>query len=116
MSTANWPPLSKPLFLDNFAPNGNLNGTSPNTSSDVSPFSSTSLFGSLNLTIANVGPVPFTYFVEFTPNGETRLSANQSVRYVKIGINRALGNQSDPFILRLSGLNGAIATLRKENM
>lgn len=116
MSTATWPLLSKPLFLDNFVPNSALNGTAPNTSLDEDPFSSSSSFGSLDLTLPDLGPVSFTSFVEFTPAGEARLSAGQSKRYIKIGINRARGNPSDPFILRVSGINGDIVTLRKENL
>ena len=116
MSASTWPLLSNPILLDNFALNSSLNGITPDTSSDADPFSATSSFGSLNLRVSNLGSVAVSHFVEFTPSGEARLSAGQSVRYIKICLNRAMGNQSDPFILRLSGMNGDVATLRKENM
>ncbi|XHR27684.1 MAG: Tfp pilus assembly protein FimT/FimU [Chthoniobacteraceae bacterium] len=116
MTSANWKPLSRPVFLGNCVPKGSLNATSPDTSADSDPFSAASSFGVLALPIAEAGSVSFSYFVQFTPAGEACLKADQPVRYVKIGMAPLTGKAAESFLLRLSGINGAMTVLRQENM
>jgi len=109
---ATWPTLGKPLVLDNFLVDDTIVGTSPDTKDDVLPSKSdisafSRAVGGRNVSF-NAG------FIQFSPNGEARVTLAQPARYIKIAMDKP-GAQSgrNPFILRLSGINGAVTVLRK---
>jgi len=111
-NTSKWPALGKPLVLDNLLVDDAIAGTSPNTSGDVLPSSS-----KISTFIRAVGGQNVSFkagFIQFSPNGEARVSLTEPARYIKIAMDKP-GVQSgrNPFILRLSGINGTVKVLRK---
>jgi len=68
------------------------------------------------------GEVSFTGVVQFGPGGEARVGFDEPSRHIKIAMDQPLptgGAESmkkNPFILRLSGVNGAISVLRAEDV
>jgi prepilin-type N-terminal cleavage/methylation domain-containing protein len=117
MGTAgNWPPLTKPLVLNNFKINNTLNGLNPDTSLDEVP-PATSTFGTLSSPVGNLGAISFTSFIEFNPGGEASIMAGNPARYIKLALDQPPPRQGqNPFIIRVSGINGTVQILRKENL
>jgi hypothetical protein len=64
-----------------------------------------------------VSGLTFTAFVQFDPSGEARVNTTELARNIKIGLDKpAPQGGKNPFILRLSGMNGTIVVIRKEDM
>lgn len=115
-NAAQWP-LVKPLFfLNNLVFSDSLNGTTPDTSSDSYP--SQTDIGPLSITgMPTLSGVSFTAFIQFDPSGEAQVSTTTLARNIKIGLDKPSPQQGkNPFILRLSGMNGTIVVIRKEDM
>ena len=109
-----WPALSKPLMLDNLKFYNGMQGASSvvDTKDDVTPMGNVSSF---SRSIPGNSGQTFTGVIQFSPSGEARVSFDEAARFIKIGIdqpNGAVGLQKNPFILRLSGINGSIKILR----
>lgn len=124
---AKWPAIEPPLILADMLIYNTINGDAPDTSQDSYP--SQSSVGSMTRAVSGFpsgasGPV-FSSFIQFNPAGE--LSVLQSVsstsdpaRHVKIAVdqpstptNASTPRLRNPFILRLSGVNGSIIVLRE---
>jgi len=111
-----WATLGKALVLDNLLLYDTINGSSPNTSADTKPSDS-----DIPDFARNVGgrSVNFTGCIQFDPAGEARVEVSNPTRYIKIAIDKpspsdaSTGLGQNPFILRLSGINGAVMVLRK---
>jgi hypothetical protein len=113
--TSKWATLGKALVLDNLLLY-DMDITSPDTSGDAKPRSS-----DIPAFSRMVGgrSVSFTGFIQFNPSGEARVMLAEPARYIKIAIDQpdpkdpSLARGRNPFILRLSGINGAVVALRK---
>ncbi|MEM6821325.1 MAG: prepilin-type N-terminal cleavage/methylation domain-containing protein [Verrucomicrobiota bacterium] len=62
----------------------------------------------------------FDAFIQFNPAGEARVNTELPTRHIKLSFDQPddQGHQrlnQNPFILRLSGMNGTVSVLRKEN-
>lgn len=120
--TSAWPALSRPLVLQNLRIFDSLQGSQPiDTRNDVTPFGSNVLgavMSPLKRSISGLGPTDFTGVIQFSPIGEARVSFEEPARYIKIAIDQPAGSNAssamgkNPFILRLSGINGSIRVLR----
>lgn len=115
-NSAQWPLLRPPILLQNLVFSDALNGMTPNTSSDAFP--SQTDIGPLSIAgFPATSGVSFTAFIQFEPSGEARVITTQVARNIKIALDKPSPQQGkNPFILRLSGINGSILVLRKENM
>jgi prepilin-type N-terminal cleavage/methylation domain-containing protein len=116
-----WPQVSKPLLLDNFCIYNSLNATAPDTSNDPTP--SNTDIQSVSRTLAGVGTVSFKALIQFNPTGEAGVYEKEPSRYIKIAVdqpqapsNTTIARNKNPFILRLSGINGIISIFRKEDL
>jgi prepilin-type N-terminal cleavage/methylation domain-containing protein len=119
--TEEWPALGKPLVLDDLKIFDTLDGATPvNTSGDVTPMGANlqgAKMANVLRPIQGRGSLTFTGVIQFAPTGEARVSFEEPARYIKIAIdqpqaNGAAGRKKNPFILRLSGMNGSIRVLR----
>lgn len=105
-----WPALTRPLMLDNLSINDSIAPSTPN--SDVIP--STSDIATINRKAGELGTVSFSSFIQFNPAGEAQVRRGEPTRYIKIGVERpAPQKDNNPFILRVSGVNGSVIILRK---
>jgi prepilin-type N-terminal cleavage/methylation domain-containing protein len=116
-----WPALSKPLVMDDLKVFDSMQSSSPvNTASDVTPMGS-NLQGTFMAPISRqVGNRTLTFkgVIQFSPTGEARVSFDEPARHIKIAVDQPMagntveGRKKNPFILRLSGMNGSIRILR----
>jgi prepilin-type N-terminal cleavage/methylation domain-containing protein len=123
-----WATLAKPLLIDNLELfSAAMNAVSPDTSSDATPDGASAdgtPFTPFSRAVpgASAQPLSFSAMIQFNPRGEASVTSDQPARYIKIALDSPASAQStqplnrNPFILRLSGANGAISVLRKENM
>lgn len=120
-----WPALSKPLVMDDLSLFDTMDGSAPvNTSSDVTPMGLNVLGAKMAAVSRQIGNrnLNFTGVVQFSPTGEARVSFDEPARYIKIALdqpvagNTTAGRKKNPFILRLSGMNGSIRILRAGEM
>jgi prepilin-type N-terminal cleavage/methylation domain-containing protein len=116
-----WPALNKPLVLDDLKIFDTLDGVAPvNTSADVTPMGANLQGAKMADVLRQVpgrGVLNFTGVIQFSPTGEARVSFEEPARHIKIAIDQpqadgAAGRKKNPFILRLSGMNGSIRVLR----
>ncbi|MEJ0000612.1 MAG: prepilin-type N-terminal cleavage/methylation domain-containing protein [Verrucomicrobiota bacterium] len=106
-SPTQWPPIARPASWSNLTVSDALaiTGDDVPSSSNIAHFQQT---------VGSLGPVNFTAFVQFSPSGEASVSTSQPSRFISIGVDRpAPQNGVNPFVLRLSGINGTIRILRK---
>jgi len=124
-----WPALGKALSLDNLSIYDVINGASPDTSNDIPPSQTLSSI-TFSRRVAADTPT-FKGIIQYSPSGEAAVLQSLSAasipnRYIKIAMDQpAPGNASLPisgqgqklpqqqFILRVSGVNGSVAILRK---
>lgn len=105
-----WPAVVRALVMDNFAVNDSLGA-----SEDDKP--SASNIASFQRNVGGIGAVTFNSFIQFNPSGEARVAKAEPSHFIKIGVDRlAPQDGKNPFVLRLSGINGNINILRKENL
>jgi type II secretory pathway pseudopilin PulG len=117
-----WPSLGKPLVLDNLRVFDTMEGATPlNTSSDVTPMGSNvqgAFMSPVSRHTPGKGTLSYTGVIQFSPTGEARVSFDEPARHIKIAVdqpdagNASAGLKKNPFILRLSGMNGSIRILR----
>lgn len=117
-----WPALSKPLVMDDLKVFDSMQGSAPvNTTSDVTPMGSNVLgtvMAPVSRQVGARGTLSFTGVIQFSPAGEARVSFDEPARHIKIAVdqptagNTVEGRKKNPFILRLSGMNGSIRVLR----
>lgn len=111
--SSKWPEVSKPLVLENIDIYDSLNSTSPQTGQDALP--SASDIGQFSRKIGGIASAPFSSFVQFSHDGEARVIKGESARFIKLGMDRPQPqNGKNPFVLRISGINGTINVLRSE--
>ena len=112
-----WPQVRTPVFLDNLKLNNQLNTPVPNTAGDSDPMvSSETDISSMTATgPSSVKGVTFNVFVQFEPSGEARIKTTEPTRNIKIALDNVTQSGRNPFILRLSGMNGTVVVLRKED-
>ncbi len=116
-----WPPVTKPLILENFLMYPALNASSPDTRGDALPTQSTTAPFSRRVVVGTGAPQVLTFAasIQFQPNGEARVDTATTARYIKIPLDRPkspadlVARGQDPFIIRLSGVTGAVSILRK---
>jgi prepilin-type N-terminal cleavage/methylation domain-containing protein len=121
-NSSKWIPLGKPLTMDNLcAYDALLNASNPSTADDATP--SDTDIASFSKVIPGMGTVTFSSFVQFNPAGEACVVQGQTARYIKIACDQpvqpndlATARNKNPFIIRISGVNGRVDILRKENM
>ncbi|XHR26830.1 MAG: Tfp pilus assembly protein FimT/FimU [Chthoniobacteraceae bacterium] len=111
MASAAWMPAAKPLLLRNLCVNDALGAVNDSTPSATN-------IPAFVRSVPGVGSVSFTSCIQFDPSGEARVQLSGVSRFIKIGMKRSLGSNSDanPFVVRLAGVSGAITVLRKENL
>jgi type II secretory pathway pseudopilin PulG len=135
-----WSAIGTPLILSNLWNYDSLNTSAAaisaqpplaaDTSSDLVP-SSTDI-GSPGFTRTNgplsslPSPPTFTAIVQFDPAGEARVLQAQTAHYIKVGLDQPSSaptssssqgwQNKNPFILRISGINGSVSILRKETL
>lgn len=115
---AKWPAFGRPLLLRNFQVLDALKTSVPDTANDPTPSSGdiVTLAQPLNRQVAGFGGLSFQSMVQFGPDGQAFVKKSMPARHVKIGVDKR-GNQGkrNPFLLRLSGSNGRVHILRKED-
>lgn len=105
----NWALLRKPMLLENFVVDNKLR--SEYQDAEVPADSN---FDGFTYKPPGLGDLRFKSFLQFSPNGEASVEKDIPARFIEIRIDRPPPqNEKNPFILRLSGVNGGIATLRK---
>ncbi len=120
-NSATWPALGTLVVLDNELPFNTLQGSLPDTSADVTPAANTAMLP-VKRALSGRGTMTFTQAIQFTATGEARVVFDTPAHYIKVAMDQPLpGNaaieiKKDPFILRLSGINGSIDILRAENI
>lgn len=117
-----WPALGRVVALENLSLFDTMQGASPvDTRSDVTPLGanvSGTVMPSFNRTLPGWGAVSFTGVVQFSPSGEARVCFDEPARYIKIAVDQLVPGSAtqalrkNPFILRLSSVNGSIKVLR----
>lgn len=116
-----WPSLSRPLVLDNLKMYDTMDGaaTAVNTSADVTPLGRNvqgAFMAPFTRALPGKGTQTFTGVIQFSPTGEARVSFDEPARFIKISLDQPKdstnGQKKNPFILRLSGINGSIKILR----
>ena len=112
-SGANWRRIIRPLVLENLlvddtlAPAKVTAGTMFPSQTDIAP---------LACVVPSLGNVMFDSFVQFDPAGSAAVLCSEPSRFIQIGLDRAGAERGrDPLVLRMSGVNGAVTTLRKED-
>lgn len=116
---AKWPMIGRPLILANLAVDDELDTSV--TTADVTPSGGNVQEGTLITPVSRVvpgqGAVPVTFssFIQFSPSGESRVARDEPARNIKLAFQQVAGSRENPFILRLSGSNGGISILRKED-
>jgi prepilin-type N-terminal cleavage/methylation domain-containing protein len=99
------------------------NGLNVNTTQDAVP--SDSDFAGFKRILPGISSsaVTFSGCIQFNPSGEVAVSSAGAARYIKVGCDQPIsqGNvnmprNKNPFLLRISGMNGTIETLRKEDL
>lgn len=114
-----WPAISRPLILPNLILQNALNAASPSTSQDLDPTQSTivSVASPFSRQVNGLSPAPqFTACIQFGPSGQAVIVDGTPARYIKLAFDRpAPQDGKDPFLLRISGINGSIDVLRKES-
>lgn len=111
---AKWPLLSQPLVLENFALNNNLNTSSPDTSEDELPMSSSIVPFTRNFPNLAEQAITFGCVIQFTPHGEVQLISGVPTRYIKMGFSQVKAGTGQRFIIRLLGGSGLISILYPE--
>jgi len=116
-----WRLVGKPMWLPNLLVYDSLNASLPDTSSDITP--SKTNIAAFSRKEGSMGDISFSSIIQFNTAGEAQVLKTELARYIKIAMDQP-GNPSslseplnkNPFILRLSGINGSIYVLRKENL
>ncbi|HSI82856.1 MAG: Tfp pilus assembly protein FimT/FimU [Candidatus Methylacidiphilales bacterium] len=114
-----WPAMNMPLILSQFSMDDTINATAPSTTTDQLP--SASNIAMVRRLVRGFGTdaagLRFNKFIQFNPNGEARIDKGITARYIKLALNKTkgYGKKDNAFIVRLSGVNGTINVLRKEN-
>jgi prepilin-type N-terminal cleavage/methylation domain-containing protein len=113
-----WGQLIPAVFLEHFQMNDNLQALVPSTIDDREPSESDipSFRRKAGGTRDGGQDPEFSSFIQFNPNGEARVLKNTVARHVKIGMSRSDSGSANPLIVRLSGTNGAMEVLRKEDV
>jgi len=106
--SSKWPMLGKAMILNNLKANDTLGASSDDTPSDTD-------IAQLSRRVGNLGVVSFKSFIQCNPKGEICVSTSGPSRYIKMGWS-SVASKNDPFVLRLSGINGSINVLRQENL
>jgi len=110
-----WPEASKNLVLENLGINDSLNASSALTAQDALP--SASDISTFSRQIGGIATAQFSSFIQFNPTGEARVLKGEPARFIKLGMDRpAPQNGKNPFLLRVSALNGTIHVFRKEDL
>ena len=116
---AKWPLINKPLILDNFVVDDELNASLPDTSADVTPAGKNRSGEAIAAASRRVpglsAEVTFSSFIQISPSGESRVAKDEPARNIKVAIDQSAGATKNPFILRLSGANGTVSILRKDD-
>lgn len=117
-----WPALGRPLVLENLQIFDSMDGVTPlDTSGDVTPLGVNvqgEFMDPVTRSVPGRGALTFAGVIQFSPSGEARVSFDEPARHIKLAIDQpAAGNgqealKKNPFILRLSGMNGSIRILR----
>lgn len=116
VDSGQWPQVCPPIFLRNLVFSDSLNGANPNTTLDAVP-SQTNIGPLTPQNPPSIAGITFSNFIQFDPGGEAQVSTAQLARNIKIGLDKPAPQQGvNPFILRLSGMNGTIVVIRKEGM
>jgi type II secretory pathway pseudopilin PulG len=116
-----WRALGKPVVLNDLLVYNSINGWSPDTSADASPSSSTiDDFMRKTAGVLDGAQDPnYTTCIQFNPDGEAGVTSSAPSRYIKIALDEpasptdTTSRNRNPFIIRLSGINGTITILRK---
>jgi len=111
---AQWAALTKPVILNNLTVNTNLTvEMSLNSSSYASP-DQTDIPSPVSFKAGDRGPVSCSSFIQFNPDGGSCVVRSEPARFIDLALDRpAPQNGRNPFVVRLSGLNGNISILRK---
>ncbi|PAW78164.1 MAG: hypothetical protein B9S32_08190 [Verrucomicrobia bacterium Tous-C9LFEB] len=109
-----WRPLMKPVIMDNLTVSNSLSVTKTLDSSDYTSPDQTDIPHPVTFKAGDRGSVSCNAFIQFNPNGEARVVRGEPARFIDLGVDKP-GSQSgtNPFLIRMSGLNGNISILRK---
>jgi len=103
-----WQMLGKALILSGLQANDQLGSSTDDTPSATN-------IASFSRNVSSLHQVEFKSFIQCNPNGETCVSTSTPSRYIKWGWN-STNTKSNPFVLRISGINGTISVLHKEDL
>ncbi len=116
-----WRLINKALVLNNICVYDSLNASTPDTVDDAKP--SATDIASFTRKVGDLGTCTFSAIIQFNAVGEARVSRSEPSRYIKLGMDQPrqastpdIRRDENPFILRLSGINGTVNILRKENL
>jgi hypothetical protein len=123
-SPALWRQLGEVLVIPGCRLDDTLEARVPSTVDDAKPSDSLSSDSKFEKFRRHAGGIrdgsqnpQFDQYIQFSPSGEARVKQDAAVRYIKIGVDQeGAGAGSNPFIIRLSGSNGTLHVLRKEDM
>ncbi len=114
-----WPAIAHPVLLNYLLMNSALNTASPDTTQDSTPIQSDMVSSSVpfSRSVGSMSPTPsFSACVQMTPAGEIQVLQGTPVRFIKMAFDQpAPQNGINPFIVRVSGISGAVGIFRKEN-
>jgi len=116
-----WRLVARPLILNNLCIYDGLNSSNPDTDGDLAP--SATDIPAFTRQVGRLGAGTFDAIVQFNPAGEARVRKGESARYIKIAWDQPKNPLSpqaavnrNPFLLRVSGINGTVNVLRKEDL
>ncbi len=109
-----WRPLVKPVILDNLTISNSLSVSRTLDASDYTSPDKTDIPHPVTFKAGDRGTVACNSFIQFNPNGEARVARGEPARFIELGVDKpgAQGG-TNPFLIRMSGLNGNINILRK---
>lgn len=107
-----WRPLVKPVIMDNLTVSNSLAVTKTLDSSEYVSPDKTDVPHPVTFKAGDRGTVSCESFIQFNPNGEARVVRGEPARFIDLAVDKASGS-ANPFVIRMSGLNGSINILRK---
>jgi prepilin-type N-terminal cleavage/methylation domain-containing protein len=124
---ATWPALDAPLVINGLVVLPALVESSPDTPPDddpsnpPTPSAASPAIAAFTRQTGAITPTPnYVYCVQFNPNGEAGITTITPSRHIRLGLdqpvstaNPTVARDKNPFIIRLSGINGSITVLRK---
>lgn len=118
---AQWSALRRPVVLENLQIYDSLVAALGSSTLDALPGQSD--IDAFTRRAGDLGDVEFRAFIQFQPNGEVRVVRDEPTRYIHVGLDQpatpaspTMPRNQDPLVIRVSGINGTVTVLRKEDL